>query len=258
LEVKVQECDLDHYMAIKSDKSLHQQVMEDLLRRIADEISPIDMLPSEKQLCAEYGVSRITVRAAISKLVDKGLVIRKRGVGTFVNSSHSASSRTFTLVGFLDEIQSHTYEIVCDQAQPATEKVAAHLGLEAGQAVRHIRSAVKRLGEVITVSDSYTPDTPQARITAQDFNAGVPTFHALSQRLGIKLDRATQALSASAATGQYATLLGLAQGTPVILADRTYLSRENTPVQFVEIHYHPERFQLLVDLVLRENTTLHF
>lgn len=245
-------------MVTQSGKSLHHQVMEDLLRRITSELSSNDMLPSEKQLCAEYGVSRITVRAAIAKLADKGLVFRKRGVGTFVSGSTSTSSRTFNLVGFLDEIQSHTYDIVCDRAIPASETIAAHLNLPAGQDVRHIRSAVKRNNEVITVSDSYTPDTAQARITAKDFNAGVPTFHALSKRLGIQLDHAEQALSATTVNEPYSDLLGVPEGTPVIKADRTYLTRENKPVQFVEIRYHPERFQLSVDLILRENTTLDF
>jgi len=249
---------LDHYLAINSDQSLHQQVMEDLLRRIMGELFPNGMLPSEKQLCAEYSVSRITIRTAIAKLVNKGLLFRKRGVGTFVTDRQSTSSRNFNLVGFLDEIQSHTYEIVFDHAVPATEKVASRLDIDLGQDVRHIRSAVKRQDEVITVSDSYTQDAPHARITANDFNAGVPTFHALSRRLGIKLDRAAQILSATAAVGQYATLLGIAEGTPVILANRTYLTRENSPVQFVEIHYHPQRFQISVDLVMRENTTLNF
>lgn len=254
----LEEYELDHYLALNSDKSLHQQVMEDLLRRITDELSPNEMLPSEKQLCAEYTVSRITIRTAITKLVDKGLLVRKRGVGTFVTGRQSTSSRTFNLVGFLDEIQSHTYDIVIDQAVPATEKVASHLDIEVGQTVRHIRSAIKRQGEVITVSDSYTRDSPRERITTHDFNTGVPTFHALSRRLGIKLDRAAQILSATAATGRYASLLGIPEGTPVILANRRYLSRDNTSVQFVEIRYHPERFQISVDLVLRENTTIHF
>ncbi|TGG93595.1 GntR family transcriptional regulator [Natronospirillum operosum] len=245
-------------MVTQSGKSLHHQVMEDLLRRITVELSGDDMLPSEKQLCAEYGVSRITIRAAIAKLVDRGLLFRKRGVGTFVTRSDNSSNRTFNLIGYLDEIQSHTYDIVCDRAIPASEPIAKHLDLSTGQDVRHIRSAVKRNGEVITVSDSYTPDTAQARITAHDFNAGVPTFHALSQRLGIKLDHAAQTLCATAVQKPYSDLLGVADGTPVIKADRIYLTRDDKPVQFVEIRYHPERFQLSVDLILRENTTLNF
>ena len=65
--------------------ALYQQVSRDLLDRIAGEgLEKGAMLPSEAELCQQYGVSRITIRAAIGQLVERGLLVRRPGVGTFV------------------------------------------------------------------------------------------------------------------------------------------------------------------------------
>lgn len=60
------------------------QIMEDLERRIAAEGAPGDALPSEADLAATYGVSRLTVRESIAGLVRRGLVVTRRGSGSFV------------------------------------------------------------------------------------------------------------------------------------------------------------------------------
>ena len=95
--------------------ALYQQVSRDLLDRIAGEgLEKGAMLPSEAELCQQYGVSRITIRAAIGQLVERGLLVRRPGVGTFV-TGRSNTAREFNLVGFLEEGRLFTSEPVSNE-----------------------------------------------------------------------------------------------------------------------------------------------
>lgn len=234
--------------------SLHQQVSDDLLQRIAAQYKPGDMLPSEASLCAEYGVSRITMRSAISKLVERGLLIRRRGVGTFV-TGRPDTARSFNLVGFLDEIQAHTYRVVINEAEPASKQVARALGMEEGTPVRHLRSVIERDGEPLTVSDGYTSDTPVFRISEQDLNAGLPSVQARARRIGRRIERAEQELDAIAAESDVADYLGIAPATPIIRARRVYFATNEERVQYLEVRYHPSRYRFNVDLILRTDAS---
>ena len=65
--------------------TLQEQLRADLSRKIEDGIyKPGDRLPSESELVEAYGVSRVTVRAALGMLVDEGVLVKRRGKGTFV------------------------------------------------------------------------------------------------------------------------------------------------------------------------------
>src|SRR3954470_17978851 len=82
--------------------NLYEQVREDLLRRIREgDFNRDKMLPSEEELCRQYGVSTITVRRAVADLAAQFLVIRKRGVGTII-TDRPPSRRAFRLSGVLD------------------------------------------------------------------------------------------------------------------------------------------------------------
>lgn len=232
--------------------ALYQQVSQDLLGRIAAEgFEKGTMLPSEAELCEEYGVSRITIRAAIGQLVEKGLLVRRPGVGTFVTGRRN-TAREFNLVGFLEEGRLFTSEPVSNAVISADETLAAVLALDPGAPVRHIRTAVHREGEPLTVADGYSPDTPDARLSEDDYRRPVSSAFAIGIRTRRKVHRAEQTLDAIAATGDVARLLDLAEGTPIIRARRVYLTVKDKPIYYLEVHYHPSRYSFNVDLVLRE------
>lgn len=238
-----------------SPGSLHERVTADLLARIqAGSLVPGEMIPTELALCAEYGVSRITVRRAVAALVERGLITRRRGVGSFV-TGRSAALREFHLVGFLDDKLVLDHRVLQDSVGPAEERVAGLLGIEPGSPARHIRSLVHKDGEAFTLTDAYTADLPDRRVSTADYAGGVPSATAMGRRLGQRIVRAEQELDAVAADTLAAIHLGLPPGTPVIRARRTYFSASDQPIQHLVVRYHPARYRFMVDLVPRSGTT---
>ena len=232
--------------------ALYQQVSRDLLDRIAGEgLEKGAMLPSEAELCQQYGASRITIRAAIGQLVERGLLVRRPGVGTFV-TGRSNTAREFNLVGFLEEGRLFTSEPVSNEVLEADARLAELLALAPGAPVRHIRTAVHREGEPLTVADGYSADTPEERLSEEDYRRPVASAIAIGIRTRRRILRAEQTLEAVAASGEVARLLDLPEGTPVIRARRIYFTAKDRPVYYLEVRYHPSHYDFNVDLVLRE------
>ena len=76
---------LSESLSLSSDIPLYAQLVGIIKRSISSGALAIgDLLPSEAELCRALNVSRNTVRQAIGELEDEGLVVRKRGKGTFV------------------------------------------------------------------------------------------------------------------------------------------------------------------------------
>jgi len=82
----------------------HEQLRARLEHLCRAELAPGDMLPSERRLCLDHGVSRITVREAIGQLVSEGLLVRVRGKGTFVAGARTARS-TLHLASFHEDMR---------------------------------------------------------------------------------------------------------------------------------------------------------
>ena len=102
----------------QSEVTLYQQIYDDIKQKISSgEYAEGQALPSEAKLCEIYGVSRVTVRAAIAELAENDLVVKKHGKGTFVTRTKMDSS-LFRFEGFTTackrnnaEIQTHVLQL---------------------------------------------------------------------------------------------------------------------------------------------------
>jgi LacI family repressor for deo operon, udp, cdd, tsx, nupC, and nupG len=86
-----------------SSKPLHQQIKQILERQILQkELEEGELIPSEKELCEQFGVSSTTVRRALHELVRDGLIYRRPGIGSFVSSAAKQLSLLLLVSGFDD------------------------------------------------------------------------------------------------------------------------------------------------------------
>ncbi len=223
--------------------NLYEQVRHDLLARITNgEFKPGDMLPSEDVLCKQYGVSRITIRRAVTDLAAQFVVTRRRGIGTVVTRRLN-NRRVFRLMGFFGENPRLNATRLLDESEPASAEVAAALEIKAGLAVRHIRTLTHRDRLPYTFSDAYTVEPVTESTAGKVLNSGTEL-----DRLRWHIARAEEELDAIKANALVARHLGLRAGVPIMRARRIFLSPDDQPVRYTISCYHPERYRFTADL----------
>ncbi len=139
---------------------IYQQIIDFLVGKIkAGSYLEKQRIPSERELCIKFGVSRMTARKAIDHLVQEGYVKRVVGKGTFV--SKKKISRDFIdLLGFNEHLKKSGYEnlkvkLIRKEERIADEKIAHYLNVEQGEAV-YIIERVRLLDqEPISVEKTY-------------------------------------------------------------------------------------------------------
>jgi len=141
-----------------AEAPLYGKVEEVLAAEIASgEYGPGDRLPSEDELLARFGVSRITVRRSIQNLIQRGVVEIQRGRGTFVLAPKVSQDLT-RLTGFVEDMNTHgrkaTARVVSQGVVAATARVAEKLGISKGTRVMRIERV--RLADSVAVAFDET------------------------------------------------------------------------------------------------------
>ena len=115
----------------QGSKPLHKQLEEIILQNLENEVwKPNTRIPSESELSREYGVSRMTIRVTLERLVSNGLLYRVPGKGTFV-ASEKIESQPLVQLGIREQLEqrgyeTHTHDLSENKIMPDT-KVCKHL-----------------------------------------------------------------------------------------------------------------------------------
>ena len=212
-------------------------------RLAAGDWPPGAQMPSEAELVAQFGVSRMTVNRALKELQAEGLVERVQGVGTFAAGLHKVSS-SLTLRDLHDEITQrghhHSAEVAIQRAEPAGAALAAQLGLAEGEPVFHTLIVHRENGVALQCEDRYVHPGEAPEYLAQDFTRITPT-HYLFQATA--LWRAQYQVQAATATAQEAALLGLAPAEPCLVIVRRTFSRQG-PITLARLVHPGALYQL--------------
>lgn len=188
--------------------------------------APGELMPSEAELVAQFGLSRMTVNRALKELQAEGLVERTQGVGTFAAQLHRVSS-TLTIRDLHDEIESrgHRHHAVVDvqRAQKAPQAVAAQLGLAPGARVFHTVIVHHENGVPLQCEDRWVnPGCSPAYLDA-DFTRTTPTQVLFDSTA---LWRAQYTIEAARPTLREATLLRIEPDAPCLIVHRSTYTRD--------------------------------
>lgn len=201
---------------------LYHQLAEDLFAQIqAGALTPGHKLPSEHELAASYGVGRPTVRQATDTLIQRGLLVRKRGSGTYVRSVPTQVD-LFSLAGTLVSFERggialssrlverpHTRMVEGDAEHPLNGRSAVHV-------VR--LSSVDRVPVLLEEIDFDAAHFPGlARLSLQ----GRSLSYVVEQRYRLRAQSADQSFRVVALERAQARLLGLRAADAILRVDRT-------------------------------------
>ena len=240
--------------------TLYERILLVLVEQIRSGQLPVGAkLPTEAELTEQYGVSRTTARRALDELRRRGLVERQAGRGTFVTNPRLQPDEAF-LTSFTDEIERLGHrpgvQVLSDGTVVPDSPVPERLRLPAGTAVRRLRRLRTADGQPIFVCDSDLNTSAFPALVVVD-PAAASLYRAMEGAIGRHVCRAEQWVSAAAASTTVAGLLGLREGTPVLVVERvTYVPaalplRADEPVEHVVAHFHPARYRSYAELTPR-------
>lgn len=241
-------------LAVVLDRSspvpLYHQLAEAIEAAIRDgQLAPGDRFENELALAKRLALSRPTTRRAIQELVDKGLLVRKRGVGTQVvqNPVHRRVELTSLFDDLLRAGKVPTTQLLDYRMGLPDEDVARELNLTGSREVMCIRRLRCADGEPLALMTNYLPVEIAPEASALEGNG---LYQALRAQ-GVHIRLARQRIGAKAAARDEARLLGEKPGAPLLTMDRTAFDDSGRAVEYGTHCYRASRYFFETTLVDR-------
>ena len=204
-------------------------------------------LENEVELAGRLGVSRPTMRRAIQYLVERGVLVRKRGIGTQI--VHPKVRRPVELSSLYDDLvksgQQPRTEIRTLEVRPAPDHVAEALGVPKGAEVTWLERLRFAAGEPLAVMQKAVP-LEVMRPRRDDLEQR--GLYELLRAAGYVPRMAEQVVGARAATATEARLLGDARGAPVLTMTRTAWDAGGEAVEYGSHIYRASRYSFALTL----------
>ena len=229
-----------------SPQPLYVQIKDTLRERILNgTYAPHSQMPSEHELCALFGVSRITVRQALGDLQKEGLVFKLHGKGTFV-SRPKAFQNVTSLQGFAEAMSSMGYEIVNQLRSfriiKADRHVAQRLNLPEGTPVTEIHRVRMLNREPVSLELTWVPEALGKRLANADL-ATRDIFLILENDCGVPLGHADVSIDAILADDDIARALRVEDGSPVLRIERLTHDASGNPIDYEYLYFRGDAFQ---------------
>ncbi len=207
-------------------------------------------LPSERDLAAMLGLSRMTVRRAFEEVARDGLLEQRRGSGTYVRSRRLEQT-VDRVIGFSDEAQllgfrpgSRVLEVT---EVAADHEVADALGCQLGALVRRI-SRVRTADDLpLALQVAYLRPS-MLTLLADDLAWYQSLYAAVEARFGVTPSRARQTIKARLPSRQERRLLSIDRFVPVLAIERTTFDADDAPFEFVRSAHRGDLYALALDL----------
>ena len=228
--------------------SLYHQIEAILLEQIVTgEFAPGTQLPTEKELCDLYHVSRPTVRQALVGLENQNLVRREQGRGTFVLEPVRRDRMALEKVALSRLLEPEKLTRIALQRTGVIRghgDVHANLGLPKDAEIFYFVRIFIMGTTPIGAAKVHLPIAFSDRLTKSDMIAG-DVHQMLEERCGFRFGTTDCGVGAVLAQPFYAEMLGCQTGVPLIHARRTGLGGDQRPLEHTELLFRTDRCEII-------------
>lgn len=230
---------------------LYVQIAESVLDKVeSDELKAGDRLPSERELSERLGVNRLTVRRAFRVLEDQGLLIRRRGSGTYVAES-KIEWRVERLIPFIRGARRRGYtpgaKVVLVEQRRVEAGVARELALPVSASVFFVQRLRYVNREPVLLERFAVPAGRFPGFERHDL-ARRSLYEIMETEYGVVVGRARQSLEPVVATEYEAELLGVRPGAALMLERRVTVDQDGQPVEHGKDLYRGDRFRFVTEI----------
>jgi GntR family transcriptional regulator len=242
--------DKDFRLDPESPLPLHAQIEKFLRILITDKkyIDGSNFLPKEESLSKKFGVSRNTIRQAINKLVQEGLIERKKGVGSKVVQK-KISTRLDNWISFTKEMKNQGIDVVnyLINISPvnADEEVNKALSLTKPQKIWCLKKIRGSKESRYLYSVSYFH--PRTGVSDKD-NFKKPLYELLEKYHDTIVSVSKEKLTAVKAGAEIAEMLDTKENDPILKRERIVYDSGNRPVEYNIVYYRTDYFTYDIDI----------
>jgi len=251
------------FSSIRLDKDaptpIYLQIAEGISSVLASGALPNGyVLPPERVLCELFGVSRMTLRQAMSLLDREGLIDSRRGLGTVVTHSRLRKQQ--------QELRSFSEEIRQRGGRPESRLISLELAtptpsqreffeLQEQQKVYEIQRLRLNDGEPLALESAFVPERSCPGLERFDL-AKSSLYQVLEESYGIRLETSSEEISAEIPNSQYRKLLTLPRNTAVLVVNRKTYAGDGRPIEFTHSVYRGDRYTAIVHSVRKKKSGL--
>lgn len=235
----------------------YQELADVLQREIESEVYPVGTrLPTELELCNRFSVSRFTVREALRRMIDNGMILRRQGSGTIVVSQNPTTMFVQKL-NSIDELLQYSIDTQLKVKSAAPIKLdtetAQIIGGEAGDKWHKIES-VRYLDEKSPICWTDVFVRPEhSELSNRIGKDTTPVFMIIEKEFGVVADEVTMDLFAGSMEQSKAWAMGVEPGSPTLVIVRRYKDKSGQVFE-VSVSEHPAgRFTFSIDLLRSSN-----
>ncbi len=202
-----------------------------------------DRIPTEDELCGRYGVARMTVRHGLSRLVAAGILVRRRGIGTFV-ASPKIERVGNRLLGFEEDARAHGVrphtEVLRAEWTPVAGEEAGLLQMGSDEQAFRVDRLRHADGEPIALNTILLPPATGRAVQHLDFNRSL--YALAAEVLGQPVAYADQRVEAVTADAGQSALLGTDEGAALLRIQRVTYLRDGRLLGLTRTHYRGDRY----------------
>ncbi|MFS0636482.1 GntR family transcriptional regulator [Mesobacillus foraminis] len=213
------------------------------------ELKPGEALPSEREYAEMYNISRMTVRQAITQLVNSGYIYRLQGKGTFVAERKIEQPLT-GLTSFTEDMEARgltpASQFISFSIIPASQAIASQLSIQEYGPVYEMKRV--RLADDVPMALETTYISANLVKGLTEEIASRSFYAYIEEHLKLKIGHASQQIEAASADSAEALHLQIKKGSPILLIQRNTFLEGDVPLEVVKSVYRADRYKFMINM----------